>query len=137
MESEDDALDALHSEFSRLQQDSIPEDIAKEPSVDLQWASLGKIKRVDGSFKYSRLSKVMLSILTIPHSNAECERIFSQVRKTRTQFRSSLSNQTLENILVVKSGEAVACYNQTFSDSFLHRAKQATTVSLASRTLEN
>lgn len=44
----------------------------------------------------------MLCILPIPHSNAECERLFSQVKKNRTEFRSLLLDETIENLLIMK-----------------------------------
>ena len=44
----------------------------------------------------------MLGIITIPHSSAHCERVFSTVRKNRTDQRSSLNDKTLESLLVLK-----------------------------------
>jgi hypothetical protein len=56
-----------------------------------------KMRSADGNLKYGRLSEVMLLIPTIPYSNAQCERIFGHVTRSRTQFRSSLCDKTLEN----------------------------------------
>ena len=39
----------------------------------------------NGSFIFKELSQLMLSILTIPQSSAHCERVFSTVRKNRTE----------------------------------------------------
>ena len=55
----------------------------------------------------------MLGILTIPHSSAHCERIFSCVRKNRTEQRSCLGDDTLEALLVIKSTESVDLSNKT------------------------
>lgn len=76
--------------------------------------------------KFGSGSKVMLQLLAIPHSNAECERIFSMVKKTRTEFRSSLSNKTLGDLLMVKSHQTGRCFEQVYSDNFLRLAKSAT-----------
>ena len=72
----------------------------------------------------------MLGILTIQHSNAGCERIFSQVPKNKTDFRGSLSSKTLSSILVAKSHMKGHCYSNTFTTSFLKNAKSATYLSL-------
>jgi len=47
----------------------------------------------------------MCGIMTIPHSSAHCERVFSCVRKNRTEQRDSLSDRTLESLLVLKSAK--------------------------------
>lgn len=104
----------------------IPVDVLEEERMDRKWAILGKLSAADGSFKYENIANFMLGILTIPHSNAECERVFSSVRKTRTEFRSSLSNQNLENVLICKSMQEGYCYQQKFDKEFLKKAKSAT-----------
>ncbi|KAJ8877861.1 hypothetical protein PR048_022320 [Dryococelus australis] len=94
-----------------------------------KWSLVGKIKSACGHFKYAHLSKVMLTILTIPHSIAESERIFSQVRKTRTQFRLSMSSETLDKLMVVKARQQ-GNYEQNFDSAFLKKAKSASRESL-------
>lgn len=66
----------------------------------------------------------MLCVLTIPHSNAECERVFSSVRKTITEFRnwSSLSDENLENVLICESMQKGHCCQQKFDKEFLTSA---------------
>ena len=125
-ESEDETIDKLSSEFCAIQIAEMPEAVIKEERMDEKWNILGKLVAVDGSLKYSKISHIMLTILSIPHSNAECERVFSSVRKTRTEFRSSLSSENLENILITKSLQKGHCFEQTFSKEFLARAKSAT-----------
>jgi hypothetical protein len=61
----------------------------------------------------------------IPHSNAECERIFSQVTKTQTQFRSSLCKKT-EKLLALKSTQKGKCFEKNLDSALLKRAKLAT-----------
>ena len=48
-------------------------------SEDELWANIGKVTDAPGHLKYDGLVHAMLGLLTIPHSNAPCERIFSQV----------------------------------------------------------
>ena len=84
------------------------------------------MKNVLNQPKYETLAFFMLGLLTIPHSNSECERIFSQVRKNKTDFRGSLSNDSLSSILVTKSFMEGKCCDQKFSADLLKRAKGAT-----------
>ncbi|KAK7488557.1 hypothetical protein BaRGS_00020174 [Batillaria attramentaria] len=44
-----------------------------------------------------------MGVCTIPHSSASCERVFSCVRKNLTDQRSTLHQDTLEALLVLKS----------------------------------
>ena len=60
------------------------------------------------------------------YSSKYGERIFSQVRKNKTDFRGSLSNDSLSSILVTKSFMEGKCCDQEFSADLLKRAKGAT-----------
>ncbi|CAN7950470.1 unnamed protein product [Ixodes hexagonus] len=130
-ESKDEALDALQVEFANLQAYNLPLDIFNEPRCDVQWAQVGDIRSVDGTLRFHRIAVLMLGILTVPHSNAECERLFSTVNKTRTEFRSSVCDRTLGNLLMVKGHQNGACFEQVYSEKFLKQAKSATAKSLA------
>lgn len=50
--------------------------------IDEAWQDFGLLKR-GGKEVFSNLSVVMLGILVIIHSNADCERIFSLVKKKK------------------------------------------------------
>ncbi|KAM7310378.1 uncharacterized protein ISCGN_007286 [Ixodes scapularis] len=130
-ESKDEAMDALEVEFANLQAyNNLSLAILNEPRSDVQWAQVGDIRSVDGTLKFRRIAVFMLGILTISHSNAECERLFSTVNKTRTEFRSSVSDRTLGNLLMVKGHQNGACFEQVYSENFLKQAKSATAKSL-------
>ena len=86
-------------EFSALQATDISG--ALRERVDHSWVEITKIQDSVGTFLFAKLSKLMLGLLTIPHSNA-CERIFSCVRKNKTDQRASLSADTWDALLVLK-----------------------------------
>jgi len=46
---------------------------------------------------------MMMNIIVIAHSSARCERVFSIVRKNKTDFRDSLGRDTLEALVVAKA----------------------------------
>ena len=47
--------------------------------LDRKWSALAKKEP-----SISRLCEIMISLLTVPHSSAACERVFSMVRKNLT-----------------------------------------------------
>ena len=68
--------------------------------------------KVHASERYPALSKFARALLSVPVSNADCERIFSLVNLKKSEKRNRLSNVSLTNELMVgegirKSGE---CY---------------------------
>ena len=77
------AIDKLQEEFNENQAFYIPENILKAEREDIRWFLMSEIKNSICQPVFQTLSHFMLGILTIQHSNAGCERIFSQVRKTR------------------------------------------------------
>ena len=61
------------------------------------------MKNLDGTGRFTRLSRIAMLILVLPHSNAEEERVFSMVRKNKTAFRANLDPKgTLSSILTIK-----------------------------------
>ena len=67
--------------------------------MDIIWQYLSTLKSGDGRPRFKRLSKIAMLVLTIPHSNADEERVFSMVRKNKTPFRPSLGlDKTLSQL---------------------------------------
>lgn len=59
-------------------------------------------KKINGQPKYPNLMKIIGSTLTLPHSNAAVERIFSQVGLIKTDLRNSLKPCSLVSLLHFK-----------------------------------
>ena len=96
-------VDEINMQFLAYQTAELPVNILdKKRRIDERWAELGEITNGEGKKLYDQLSKLMLVIVSIPHSNAECERLFSMVRKTKTEMRGHLEINTLNSILVHK-----------------------------------
>lgn len=93
--------DIILEQFSEYQFTDISS--CKSDRIDLTWSNIGNMKDLCGSVKFKELSLLMFGILTIPHSSAHCDRIFSCVRKNRTEKRSCLGDDSLEVLLVIKS----------------------------------
>ena len=94
---------------------------------DILWAYLMTAKYPDGSLMFANLAKVVCIVLTLPHSNAEEERVFSLVTKNKTKFRPSLKlDGTLSSILTIKSANPEPCFKYEPSTDLLESAKKAT-----------
>ena len=94
--------------------------------MDILWSHMSSMKHPDGLLKFQRLSEVALLVLTLPHSNAEEERVFSMVTKNKTKFRPNLKvDGTLSSILTIKLANPGVCAYEPTKD-VLHSAKQAT-----------
>ena len=101
--------------------------------MDHTWKNIGHKIDHSGELPFRDVSDVMLGILTIPHSSAHCERVFSCVRKNKTDVRNSLGDDTLEALLVVKSNR-VSCIDREYSSQTLRDLKSAYHRSLSKET---
>ena len=131
-------MDKLNDEFLSYQtmgDDDIPLDVRDSvgltsevyPRVDLIWNFLRE-KRLPGSItrEFGILSKVANAVLTIHHSDAGEERIFSLINKNKTPSRASLDiTGTLSSIITVKTHIDDPLQWQP-SQKILEKAKKAT-----------
>ena len=62
-----------------------------------------QLEKHTGKPKYPNISALAKAVLLIPHSNTECERVFSHGRKMRTEFRSSTGRDALSAMCVLNS----------------------------------
>ncbi len=123
----------LEKQFLKFQVDaSLPEEACRPGArADIAWASIAAVRDQFGAPKYDILAHVMLGILTIPHSNAFSERIFSAMKLTRTDVRNKMNQKILSAALVTKqamTAKDTKCYQLTFTPEMLKVAKSAATV---------
>ncbi|XP_021346237.1 uncharacterized protein LOC110445779 [Mizuhopecten yessoensis] len=95
--------DKLLEQFTLYQCTNVSSCTNEQTRMDSIWSMIGKMRDEEGKLMFSELSVVMCGILTIPHSSAHCKRVFSCVRKNRTEQRACLGDSTLESLLVIKS----------------------------------
>lgn len=99
--------------------------------VDVLWWYIANMKMPETNVpRFRHLLKVAEVVLVLPHSNAEEERLFSIVRKNKTDSRSSMKlSGTLSSILAMKSSfpeSSTPCSQWQPDDSLLKKAKSAT-----------
>ena len=91
------------------------------------WVNVYNMKSNMDEHKYKNLATIALKLLSIPTSNVDCERVFSHVRRIKTDFRSSLSTETISSLIGCHFNKTSKCCELTkFEDSLLVRAKQCT-----------
>lgn len=131
-------MDQLSEEFLNYQllpSATIPKSVKesanledKDPHrVDVLWGYLKGMKEPGtNDLLFGLLFKVAEVVMTIPHSNAGEERIFSLINKNKTPSRSSLKlDGTLSSLIVVKT-HIDNPLQWTPSEAMLRKAKGAT-----------
>ena len=63
------------------------------------WLRVLAMKSPMGEQKYLHMATLSLELLSIPASNADSERVFSVVRRIKTEFRSSLSTESVSALI--------------------------------------
>lgn len=66
------------------------------------WTMLGTIKNSIGINLFSNISNVAKAVITLPHSSAVAERVFSQTNLTKTKLRNRLHTSTTSALLSAK-----------------------------------
>ena len=134
--SEFDSLTEEFNEHQLLRDSDIPDHVMEscktdrgDLKLDSLWSFIGQMKdHAENALLFPRLWKVVRLILTILHSNAEEERVFSIVKKSKTCFRPRLDpEETVVSIVAVKvalESESVETFN--IPQEVLTAAKSAT-----------
>lgn len=64
------------------------------------WGTLLQLKNDADQFIFRHLAQFVLNVLSLPHSNAECERVFSQINLIKTKIRNKTSVYTINGTLL-------------------------------------
>jgi len=68
------------------------------------WNEISKLKDfVDDQPKFFNISKLAQLVISLPHSNAEAERIFSMMNDIKTKKRNKIGDDALNAVTVVRS----------------------------------
>lgn len=74
-------IQEIDDECRRLPITHIADEISQTVEPDLFWFKLGNYKNVLDEVEFKVLPQFALDALLIPHSNADCERIFSKINR--------------------------------------------------------
>jgi hypothetical protein len=74
---------------------------------------------------YPTLSTLMLTLLSIPHSNAQSERVFSMLKKIYTEQRADLCQESIVSLLAIKMNNPHCCVDTKNKPPLLRKLKRA------------
>lgn len=113
-----------------FQIDVFQPDVTDASQIDIAWGLIGQLKSAAiGQLNYPTLAKLSKPVLSIYHSSSGCERIFNIVNKNNTEFRSSLSTDTLNNIMtrkMIMAAIEICCFEMEYSHRWLKQCENAT-----------
>lgn len=90
--------------------------------IDEFWHTVSKLKDYSDTYQYQNISRLAKICLSLPHSNAEAERIFSVVTDVKTKKRNRLGDDTLNSVAVIRSAtdaKEINCLNFEVTEKHL------------------
>jgi len=68
------------------------------------WQEVAEYSDASGLNPYNELSSVAIKLLSLPWSNADVERLFSQINIVKTKLRNRMGPKLLDSISTIKAG---------------------------------
>ena len=79
--------------------------------------------------RFPILIKLVVALMSIPHGNADVERVFSHVKLIKTDHRNRLADSTLNSLLTVRvNGMETQCFKYQPSSAELVKSAKACTL---------
>ena len=128
---EDSVAVSFDKQQTKLEHRDFATDCSVAPTEDENavnyWYRILQFKSPMGEQRYKNLATLALQLLSIPASNADSERVFSLVRRIKTDFRSSLQTETVSALIGYHFNKKCQCCElSSFDDSLLDKAKSCT-----------
>ena len=95
-EGEIEKIDYEWREVYFLDPGKLPSSSEHRKNIVSFWDSISQMKDTSGECRFPIISKLINSLLSFPHLNAEVEKVFSQVTITKTKLRNSLKSSMLD-----------------------------------------
>ncbi|KAL6954599.1 hypothetical protein U1Q18_044859 [Sarracenia purpurea var. burkii] len=89
-------------------------DSKKDGSLTRLWTQILLYEDIANNQRFKDLAEFVLSLLILPHSNAEVERLFSVMNCIKSKARNRMSSEVLNAILQVRFGlkiDGSCCHN--------------------------
>ena len=118
-------LGKVKMEFREFEVDNVVSKV--EDDAVWFWNRVKCMKTLRGECKYQHLCALALHLLSIPASNTDSERVFSLVRRIKTDFRSNLIPDSISSLIGVHVNSPFRCCSLVdFSASLLDKVKSCT-----------
>ncbi|XP_060856921.1 uncharacterized protein LOC132934601 [Metopolophium dirhodum] len=97
----DDLMQSIDNEWRQLPHFNISTDLLNYlDQPDIFWYNLSKIQLGNQEFPFINLSNFALEVFSLPHSNVDCERVFSKVNLIKVKTRNKLNTDTIQGCLL-------------------------------------
>lgn len=97
--------------------------------IFVYWGRILNLRnKITNTPRFPVMGKIVRAMLSVPNSNAECERVFSMVKKIQTETRSNLDNKTVCALLTTKINNVQQCNLMKPTKELLQSAKKACVV---------
>ena len=83
----------------KLQHHEFAVDCTVKSLMQFSWINVYDIISAMGEYNYWNLATIALRLLAIHTFNADCKKVFSHVRRIKTDFRSTLSPNTISSLI--------------------------------------
>ena len=103
----------------------------KPERIDSLWHKIGEMRSDGGELRYANLATFMKALCVLPHSNADSERVFSIIRKNKTESRASMTRELMNDLTVVKMhmiARNQVCRSTKYPSAFLTKVKHLSQV---------
>lgn len=97
-----DKYQTIDDEWRQLPSFELPADIDVKNQVDIFWAKLMDCEAGDQGMTFKNVSQFVLDVISLPHSNADSERIFSHINLIKTKTRNKMVISTVNGVLLAK-----------------------------------
>lgn len=97
------------------------------------WTEVGRYRDASDINPFQELYDLAISILSLPHSNAEVERLFSQLNIVKSKLRNRLNTTSVSALLTVRCGLRrleKCCYSYELPESVVRRIGTMATYTL-------
>ena len=106
----------------------VPSSSGTRKNVVSFWGGVGQITNTSGESRFPTISKLTKSLLSLPHSNAEVERVLSQVVLLTTKVRKKLKSSTLDSLLMTKRSLPCSCVDFKPESSMRYKRMKSSTL---------
>ena len=116
------------TDFQLMTDEQLPSLQQDKLSTDTFWGTLLNMNTSLNVPRFPLMQKLLSVLLCLPHSNADSERVFSQVRKINTEYGKRMEYETLTALLQVKMNCDGHCFQFSPTKDMLCAAKDAAKV---------
>lgn len=92
-------LQNIDNQWRKLENFELSDTVKALDDTEDFWVSLYQLQ-IDGEYPFKCVSEFILRTLSLPHSSADCERVFSKVNLIKTKMRNKLGLESMNGLLL-------------------------------------